>query len=257
MNGNKAVCPEEIVNIIEGCENYVVDELKAIQNNEVYEALLNAIKNNEITITEFNNYGNGEISYFTNSQLAAIAETYYEVTGEKLKVVTKKQSSQIGLIDEFNFGETQYAIINNDKAIKSSGYGSAQMNILHELPDNSIGLGELQIRGTELNSVADVEHIPYDIRTGKISKNDPKYSSVYKVVKSLSNDAYKKYNEYLNQVYKYTRLNELGLMPSGDNVSDLIMKEPKIQDFMSKFGLSDEELYKLSIEGLSELKKAK
>ena len=257
MNGNKAVCPEEIVNIIEGCENYVVDELKAIQNNEVYEALLNAIKNNEITITEFNNYGNGEISYFTNSQLAAIAETYYDVTGEKLNIVTKKQSSQIGLIDEFNSGETQYAIINNDKAIKSSGYGSAQMNILHELPDNSIGLGELQIRGTELNAVADVEHIPYDIRTGKISKNDPKYSSVYKVVKSLSDDAYKKYNEYLNQVYKYTRLNELGLMPSGDNVSDLIMKEPKIQDFMSKFGLSDEELYKLSIEGLSELKKAK
>ena len=46
-------------------------------------------------------------------------------------------------------------------------------------------------------------------------------------------------------------------MPSSDNMSDLIMKEPKIQDFMSKFGLSDEELYKLSIEGLSELKKAK
>ena len=256
MSKNGTTYPEEVKNIIKGRVDYVVDELKAIQNNEVYEALLDAIKNHEITITEFNNYGDGEISYFTNSQLAAISEAYYKETGKKLKVVTQKQSGQIGLIDEFNSGETQYAIINNDKAVKSSGYGSAQMNVLHELPDGSIGCGELQIRGTELNAVADVEHIPYDIRTGKISQYDPKYSSVYKVVKSLSDDAYEAYNKYLNAVYEYTRLGELGLLPSGDEMSDLIMKKPKIQDFMSKFKLSDEELYKLSIEGLSELKKS-
>ena len=256
MSNDKVSYSKEIIDVIKERSNYVIDELKAIQNNEVYEALLNAIKNNEITITEFNNYGDGEISYFTNNQLAAISKAYYEATGEKLKIVTQAQNSEIGLIDEFMSGETQYAIINNEKAIKSSGYGSAQMNVLHELPDGSIGCGELQIRGTELNTVADVEHIPYDIRTGKISQYDSKYSSVYKVVKSLSDDAYEEYNKYLTQVYEYTRLSELGLLPSGDEISDLIMKEPKIQDFMSEFGLSDEELYKLSIEGLSELKKS-
>ena len=256
MSNDKVSYSKEIIDVIKERSNYVIDELKAIQNNEVYEALLNAIKNNEITITEFNNYGDGEISYFTNNQLAAISKAYYEATGEKLKIVTQAQNSEIGLIDEFMSGETQYAIINNEKAIKSSGYGSAQMNVLHELPDGSIGCGELQIRGTELNTVADVEHIPYDIRTGKISQYDSKYSSVYKVVKGLSDDAYEEYNKYLTQVYEYTRLSELGLLPSGDEISDLIMKEPKIQDFMSEFGLSDEELYKLSIEGLSELKKS-
>ena len=256
MSNDKVSYSKEIIDVIKERSNYVIDELKAIQNNEVYEALLNAIKNNEITITEFNNYGDGEISYFTNNQLAAISKAYYEATGEKLKIVTQAQNSEIGLIDEFMSGETQYAIINNEKAIKSSGYGSAQMNVLHELPDGSIGCGELQMRGTELNTVADVEHIPYYIRTGKISQYDSKYSSVYKVVKSLSDDAYEEYNKYLTQVYEYTRLSELGLLPSGDEISDLIMKEPKIQDFMSEFGLSDEELYKLSIEGLSELKKS-
>ena len=78
-------------------------------------------------------------------------------------------------------GET-FTVRHKKKAVKDSGYTSTQMNTKHNLKSGQTGNGELQIRGTEVNGFADVEHIPYDIRTGKIPFDDPKYSSIYKKI---------------------------------------------------------------------------
>ena len=114
------------------------------------------------------------------------------------------------------------------------------MNTQHPFEDGTTGNGELQIRGTEVNDFADVEHIPYDIRQKKIIASDTEYAPVYNLIKGLSDDAYKSYNTYLTKVYNWLRLKELGIETS----------EPVIKEIMSGYGLSDEALELLSREGL-------
>ena len=101
--------------------------------------------------------------------------------------------------------------VKTDGATKKSGYTSTQMNTKHTFEDGTTGLGELQIRGSELNSFADAEHIPYDIRQGKITVDDTKYSSVYNLISNMSDDSYKAYNSYLKDTYNWIRLKELGI----------------------------------------------
>ncbi len=116
---------------------------------------------------------------------------------------------------------TQNAIYKNNGAEKDSGYASSQMNVVHKFKDGQTGLGELQVRGTELNAFADAEHIPYDIRTGKIKPDNLKYSDIYETIKSMDENSYQLYNQYIKDTYKALRLNELGIpteLPSMNNL---------------------------------------
>ncbi len=197
----------------------VIDSLKESQNKEVFEALIDGIKNNnKFYITELNNYGDDISSYFTKSQLEEIARVYEDVTKNKLTIVTKfdeayAQAQPKYKVDkEGNFTcETKTAILKNKGSMKDSGYTSTQLNTVHKFNDTSQGLGELQLRGTEVNSFADIEHIPYDIRQGKITAADTKYADVYSTIKSLSPESYASYNSYLTKVYDWLRLKELGI----------------------------------------------
>ncbi len=124
-----------------------------------------------------------------------------------------------GIITEMT---TDSAVYTNNGAKKDSGYTSSQMNVVHEFNDNTTGLGELQIRGTEVNAFADAEHIPYDIRTGKITAENTKYSDVFEIFHTLSDDSYNQYNKYLSDTYKALRLNELGIeteLPTMDGMT--------------------------------------
>ena len=129
-------------------------------------------------------------------------------------------------------------------AVKESGYASTQMNTIHEFKNGQTGMGEMQVRGTDLNEFADVEHIPYDIRKGKITDIDTEYSSVYNLIKSMSKDSYKNYNKYLTKVYNWLRLKELGIETSEPILSGT---------FTSEAGkdITDEIIEKLSRTGLS------
>jgi len=80
-------------------------------------------------------------------------------------------------------------------------------------------LGEYQIRGKHVNELAEIEHIPYDLRQGKdISKGIPALRRIFEPVKTAAqamDDAqYAQYNAYLADMYEYSRMLEMGLKPA-------------------------------------------
>ncbi len=167
-------------------------------------------------ITELNNYGDEISSYFTKKQLNQIADAYFKKTGEKLTIVTKFDDSLAEFHENVMVGKGKYESVNaiwdTKGAIKDSGYASSQMNTLSiENESGNLIKGELQIRGIELNEFADAEHIPYDIRSGKIVASDTKYSEIFNLIKNMDSDTYNLYNNYLTKTYDWYRLEELGI----------------------------------------------
>ena len=226
---------EDTAKILSGRQNDILTALKTKQTQSIVDQMVEGIKTGKLHITEINNYGDDLTSYFTDAQVLEIADAYdYAVKNgiikstEPFEIVTLNdlefknanthfeddETMIIELPSKAKEGET-FTIRHKKKAVKDSGYTSTQMNTKHNLHSGQTGNGELQIRGTEVNGFADVEHIPYDIRTGKIAFDDPKYSSIYKIIKDLDPDTtYKAYNQYLADTYKALRLKELGLLPT-------------------------------------------
>ena len=240
MNGDTSTLDDAGINTINEIKDTVIDLLKERQSQEVVDQLIDAIGNGRMTITELNNYGDNISSYFTAKQLQEIADAYYIATGNKLELVSldnfhNASGSKVTIDDSFDY------TINLDTkgAVKDSGYASSQMNVKHKFADGTIGNGELQIRGTEVNKFADVEHIPYDIKTGKIKASDETYSDIYKIIEKMSDKTYTKYNEFLTKTYQYLRLKELGIETAPPVFSDK--------------SLSEEALRLLSPEGLLEI----
>lgn len=211
-----------------------LDSLKEKQNNETFQRLKNAITTGEFEITEINNYGNELSSYFTQAQIQDLALTYGTVhrnDGKLLKVTTLyDKESAVNISSELdNFDISKYEGLeegrykeimkalqddyknNSSKAVKDSGYTSCQMNFVQTFKDGTKGLGEFQIRGEAVNAFGDVEHIPYDIRKGKITLKDTKYQEVFSTIKNMSQESYDSYNSYLTEMYNYLRMQELGI----------------------------------------------
>ncbi len=218
VSGDTMGLDDSAIESLKDLSTPIINTLKEAQNKEVFETLISGIKSGEITITEINNYGDDISSYFTKSQLEEIADAYNSVTGQKLTVVTKMDDEFFREHPNFTVGEkgkftveTEKFIFTDKGAMKDSGYASTQANTVHTFNDDTIGLGELQIRGTEVNDFADIEHIPYDIRQGKITESDTKYFDIYSTIKSMSKESYKAYNSYLTKVYDWLRLKELGV----------------------------------------------
>ena len=238
----------------QGCEELqeiskdILSSLKEKQTQEIVDSLVAAIKNKsgegaKLNITELSNYGDDISSYFTGKQLDEIADAYFEATGEKLTIVTKMDDSFFS--ENFGkftkTGENTYeagnAIFETKGAVKGSGYASTQMDTLSE-GQNGILKGELQIRGTKLNTLADAEHIPYDIRSGKIVESDTKYSEVFKLIKNMNDETYEAYNEYLTKTYNWNRLNELGIETQKPEMSEeLISALGDKKDLLTDEGL--------------------
>ena len=240
---------------IESIKAPVLDSVKEKQSQEVVSRLVdlinNADENEPPIITELNNYGSSVSSYFTDAQLEKIAIAYEAKYHKKLDIVTKLDQSRLpeGECNVSEDGtntltvENDYAKYTDKGATKDSGYTSSQMNTKHKLSDGSVGNGELQVRGTEVNAFADVEHIPYDIRKGKITADNTEYSSIYKIIDGMDDTTYSAYNKYLTAVYESLRLNELGIP----------CEEPKIESFLDKSKFSNDEPNLLSRSGLEKL----
>lgn len=229
-------------------KEYILGVLKQAQTQSVVDNLKKEIEKG-LEITELNNYGNEISSYFTISQLCDIAKVYHEKTGKKLTIITQiTDINSLGKV--LNSGdhkfETDTAIFKTKNAVKDSGYTSSQMNIIYKFFNGYTGNGELQIRGTQVNAFGDVEHVPYDIRQGKITAKNKEYSSIYSVIKNMSDESYNQYNKYLTDTYDYLRLKELGIE---------ITKPELSGTFTTKTGsiIPQDELNLLTMEGLTAL----
>ena len=151
-------------------------------------SLVNGIKNDKISISEIRNYRgpNGQF-YFSNDHIISLKSAVAE-KGKNLTVLEGK------------------------KQIKSSGYNAVQLKIDHK----NGSLGELQIRGKVVDKVADFEHVPYDLKTGKdISRGSNKIGDLLspfkKAVDSMSETEYAEYEKYLARSYRHARRQEMDL----------------------------------------------
>ena len=248
---------DETTKALSGVSDEILDALKTRQMQSAVDQLVDGIKTGSVKITELNNYGDNITSYFTEKQIQEIVDAYDYAVSKKIisaddtfEIVSQTQALKDSKVLEsgeqvwpskVQEGKNLKITQKTKGAIKDSGYTSGQMNTKHALNDGTIANGELQIRGTEVNEFADVEHIPYDIRTGKITASDSKYSEIYDIIKNMEKSDYASYNEYLGEIYKTLRMKELGLL-------DKSAAMPEIGKFVK--GVSVENLAKIDINGL-------
>ena len=166
----------------------VLDDAGKAPIAKLVTSIVDAINNDKIVISEIRNYrGPDGHFYFSKDQIAAIKDAAIE---KNIKIT----------------------VLEGKKQIKSSGYNAVQLKINHK----NGSYGELQIRGKMVDKVAEFEHVPYDLKTGKdISRGSNKIGGLLtpfrKAVKKLSDEQYADYEKYLAKTYRYARRQELGL----------------------------------------------
>lgn len=102
---------------------------------------------------------------------------------------------------------------NGPEALKKSGYTAFQMKI--RFPDGT--LGELQIRGPQVEKIATIEHLVYDIRRQKTlpGRHSTRSSGANRnqleaLIRSLDPEQTQDYLKYLSEYYLKARQLELG-----------------------------------------------
>lgn len=257
MQGDDTLA-DETKNALSNASKEILDALKTRQMQSTVDQLTEGIRSGKIAITELNNYGDNVTSYFTEKQIQEIVDAYDYAVSKKIisgdepfQIVSQTEALKDCKVTEA--GETIWpskleegkSIIvkqKTDGAVKGSGYSSTQMNTKHTLSDGTIANGELQIRDSEINAFADVEHIVYDIQTGKITAADSKYSDIYPLIKKMDGATSKNYNKYRADIFKTLRMKSLGLL-------DKNAPMPNIADYI-KEGFSSDELAILDMNGL-------
>ncbi len=184
----------------------VLDDVSDAQIQLLVDYLSDGVSNGKIKFLAIDNYKGKDITpYFNSDNLDAIHEAV------KSRNMDLKQFEGSGTWNDL-------------KSIKPSGYTTTQINVKYK--DGS--LGEFQIRGKGVHKLADVEHIPYDLRKSKdLSAGNhllrKLYTPLEKYVKLLSNEGYDEYNSYLNALYKYYRKLETG---------HTNLTQPQIKDYL-------------------------
>ncbi|MBE7704687.1 MAG: hypothetical protein E7Z90_02595 [Cyanobacteria bacterium SIG29] len=223
-------------------------QVKEIINSYYAKSIKDSIGNDTISLQEIKKYviGGNEAQNIDPTVASIIDKAKQKV--KPLDVVTQLddlyngKGAQVEIDDDNNTTvKNADSIIKNKGAKKDSGYTSFQTNVKIKLSDGTIGNGELQIRGSILNDFADVEHIPYDIRTDKIFETDGKYAPIMKIIKKMSPEEYEIYcKEYLQQEYNYLIQLERGIQ----------LEPPNIEEIMKNTSLTPEELKMISKDGL-------
>lgn len=232
--------------------------LSEAQTGDFVSRLSKAIENNEISITEINNYaGDSGIAYFTDDQILQIYKAWEKSAQDGDFSIVTKTAKDSKLAQELGF-DPDYIEEISKKSAKASGYTACQSNFKY----SNGALGEGQFRGAEIDSFAEYEHFPYDIKKGKTTvqkkidelilagKNDvadelSEYQDLVRVL-AKDKDKYARYNAYLSDFYNYLRKKELGILDiTGQTL------EPKLQID----GLSPHQIELLSKECLESLSK--
>lgn len=230
----------EVTKILEtGDKKAAVLKAAELQSQEAVNTIKRLIDDNvrgdnKVKAARFTNYVSKDgIPYLSENQLAEIKQ-YAADRKIKLDIVS--------IIDQV---DPKYAeIIQTDgkptTRSQPSGYTALQMNFIYE----NGAVFEWQYRGEAVNKFAEAEHIAYDARTGKgLTGGDPKleelYSPIQKLLneKSMPEDVYNKYNEYLNAYYYHCRLLELGFESTPPKLSDYEIMGYKFDPILEAEGL--------------------
>lgn len=262
LQGETEGISEKLLTQFDELKSTGLKELSSIQTQKFVDGLSKAIEAGDIRITELHNYyGKDSVPYLSESQVAQIDNAYnewYKKTAEsadtegssyrKMTEITKDGEEKEYLLD------TKTGIKFYDKLIlevkeKANGYTAAQFNLVNQHNQ----LEELQFRGSELDTLAEIEHIVYDIKSNKETVSGSEYDDVRNVIRKVQNSketdsngktAMDEYNEYFSAVYRSSRLKEIGAA----------YVEPDIKDYpLLRALLSKEELTLISVKGLADL----
>lgn len=164
----------------------VLEDTKPNSMDALVAQMMEQVAKGDVEILELHNYhGPNKKPYFNNGHIQALQSAAKDA-GKTIKI--------------------------GDKSLKKSGYTTTQMKIKHK---NGV-TSEFQIRGKEVHSLAEVEHIPYDIRQGKdITEGIPELEELYAPIKKaaylLDNEQEAMYSKYLVDMYDYRRSMESGM----------------------------------------------
>ena len=200
-------------------EMYKKDPKKAIQmaaerqSEEYVQKVMNVIKmqaknptDAPLSAINISNYmGKDGIPYFSAKQVAVLRD-YAAQFGIELNVKDKLTK------------------------VRASGYTALQMNFVTK--DGFTF--EWQLRGSKVNTFAECEHVPYDIREGKDVTGGKKilerlYAPIKDAVEHLDDKQYEKYNNYLTAHYEHLRKQELGFESTAPVLEDFGLNDPKLK----------------------------
>lgn len=236
-------------------EKQVYDKAREVQSGKFTENLAKALEEDKIRITELHNYaGSDGIAYFSDIQTDRLKSAYETWYNKMLKIAQESpETSNYKIIEKDGLTCLQdckgyvfepkmliESVSNSKDAIKGTGYTAAQMNIITKDGVQE----ELQYRGTGTDKLAELEHVPYDIKKNKDSVQRPEYDFLRSIFGKYKNDDDfdKLYNQYLSDTYKTTRRAELGFFGTVPDISDYLGDK-----------LTPDELDAISFEGLRKL----
>lgn len=236
-------------------EKQVYDKAREVQSGKFTENLAKALEEDKIRITELHNYaGRDGIAYFSDIQTDRLKSAYETWYNKMLKIAQESpETSNYKIIEKDGLTCLQdckgyvfepkmliESVSNSKDAIKDTGYTAVQMNIITKDGVQE----ELQYRGTGTDKLAELEHVPYDIKKNKDSVQRPEYDFLRSIFGKYKNDDDfdKLYNQYLSDTYKTTRRAELGFFGTVPDISDYLGDK-----------LTPDELDAISFEGLRKL----
>ena len=236
-------------------EKQVYDKAREVQSGKFTENLAKALEEDKIRITELHNYaGRDGIAYFSDIQTDRLKSAYETWYNKMFEIAQKSpETSNYKIIEKDGLTCLQdckgyvfepkmliESVSNSKDAIKDTGYTAAQMNIITKDGVQE----ELQYRGTGTDKLAELEHVPYDIKKNKDSVQRPEYDFLRSIFGKYKNDDDfdKLYNQYLSDTYKTTRRAELGFFGTVPDISDYLGDK-----------LTPDELDAISFEGLGKL----
>ncbi len=182
----------------------VLHEGKAASVEAVVQALVPKLQTGTLRLSKISNYqAQNSAPYLNADHIATL------------------RSAQAQAYNPFSQDPSQasFSVFSGDSsAIKASGYTAAQLKGRYKnLPI------EIQIRGPEVDKIARMEHLIYDIRKGKtVIRRDALLSSgvsrgkLEESIQRLSPEEFSDYLHYLNQHYCKARSAELGLPTAND-----------------------------------------
>ena len=93
---------------------------------------------------------------------------------------------------------------------------------------------EWQLRGEEVNTFAECEHVPYDLRekkdvTGGREYLKELYKPIKETVENLNDTQFNQYNQYLTAHYEHLRKLELGFDSTAPKLEDYGLTDPKLK----------------------------
>ena len=264
LQGKKVNIDETTKAMFEEIKPTAIKELSEQHTQDFVDNLSRGVESGDIILSEINNYsGENGIPYLTQSQVTQLQDSYSKWYQDTLTETLKGNTDYQILADKFGVQylydpvanakfyrevKVKSCTIEGSKGVKPNGYTAAQFNLVNQFHQNT----ELQFRGTELDRIAEYEHLLYDIIKDKRTVSSEIYDGTKQAVRMVygfeegNKATINAFNQYYGDVFNTAREKELGITSNVPSIKNYqILKEM----------LTPKELYTISLPAIIKLHK--